>query len=130
MIQTRLFKNTFILLVVVGVLNFLAVYLYLYWTVWWFDMLVHFSAGMCVAMAGILLYFFYHSKNIPSIPDSIKVAVLSVLLVGVLWEIYELCIGVASFSDGLGYFMDTGSDLLMDISGGVLGSLYAHRLLK
>lgn len=130
MIQTRLFKNTFALLVIVGALNFLAVYLYLYWTIWWFDMLVHFLAGTCVAMTAILFYYFYKNQSVPSIHTSILVALGFAISVGLLWEIYELLVHVTSFSDGLDYYLDTGSDLLMDVSGGIMGSLYAHRLLK
>jgi hypothetical protein len=129
MMRTHLFKNTFILLFIIGVLNFLAVYFYLYWTIWWFDMLVHFSAGACVAMAGILVYYFYKKQSLPSIRTSIVVAFAFVITIGILWEIYELLIHATALSDGLDYFLDTGSDLLMDVSGGIVGALYAHKLL-
>ncbi len=130
MIQTRLFKNTFLLLLFVGIINWVAVYLYLYWTIWWFDMFVHFSAGACVAMASILFYFFYTKKSLPSIRTTLKVAIFGAIAVGVLWEIYELIFGITSLSDGVDFYLDTGSDLLTDLSGGIIGSLYAHRLLK
>jgi hypothetical protein len=130
MIQTRLFKNTFALLFFVGVVNWIAVSLYLYWTIWWFDMFVHFSAGACVAMASILLYFFYTKQSLPSIKTTLKVAITSAIIIGILWEIYELVFQITYLSDGLDYYLDTSSDLLMDLSGGIIGSLYAHRLLK
>ncbi len=130
MIQTRLFKNTFTLLFIVGVLNYIAVYLYLYWTVWWFDMLVHFLAGTCVAMATVLAYYFYNGRRIPVLYKSILLGIFGGIIIGVLWEAYELYFEIENIYDGLSYVLDTSSDLVLDTSGAILGGLYAHRILK
>ncbi len=130
MIKTPLFKRTFWLLFVVGFLNIIAIKLYLYWTVWWFDMVVHFLAGATVAMTAMLLWYFFFKGTIPNISKSIKISVAAALLIGILWEFYELYFSITFLSDGLAYWTDTSSDLLMDISGGILGALYAHRILS
>jgi hypothetical protein len=128
MMHTRLFKYTFWILVFVGAINYAAIHLYLYWTVWWFDMVVHFSAGVCVGMASVLVYAFYR-KMTPSTAQAITTALIGALAIGVLWEFYELAFHITSLSDGMAYATDTSSDILMDLSGGLLGGLYAHHVL-
>ena len=49
------------------------------------------------------------------------------ILVGVLWEIFELHFGITLLSDGIIYIRDTASDLIMDISGGLLGVVYSYK---
>lgn len=129
MIKTRLFKSTFGLLLLVGLLNLIATYFYLYWTVWWFDMVEHFLAGACVAMASVLVYYFYNKQQPLSFRTIVMIAIASSLIVGITWELYELSFQITYLSDGLDYYLDTGSDLLMDISGGILGALYAYGAL-
>jgi hypothetical protein len=128
MMHTRLFKYTFWVLAFVGAINYAAIHLYLYWTVWWFDMVVHFSAGVCVGMASVLVYAFYR-KMTPSTAQAITTALIGALAIGVLWEFYELVFHITSLSDGMAYATDTSSDILMDLSGGLLGGLYAHHVL-
>lgn len=130
MIQTRLFKNTFSLLFLIGVLNLVGTYLYFYWTVWWFDMLMHFSAGVCVAMATVLLYYFYGGRKIPLLYKSILLSIFGGLIIGILWEAYELYFKIETIYDGSSYYMDTISDLILDTAGAILGGFYAHKLLK
>lgn len=93
-------------------------------------MLVHFSAGACVAMATVLVYYFYVGKKIPVLYKSVLLAVFGGIIIGIVWEAYELYFEMETISDGVSYFMDTASDLIVDIAGAILGGLYAHRLLK
>ncbi len=131
MIRSKLLRHTLFLLFLVGILNFFADYLYLYWVIWWFDMLVHFLAGATVAMATVLvLSFLYRTYEENSLIKNIILAVLGALVVGIIWELYELYFGITLLSDGIIYFRDTLSDILMDISGGFFGALYSHNLLR
>ncbi len=128
MVKTPLFKRTFSLLFVVGCLAVSADTFYLYWTNWWLDSIVHFLAGVTVGMTGILVWHFYF-KSIPRVPKSILIATTCVIIVGILWEVYELYFGIESILDGMYYFVDTTSDILLDILGALFGGLYAHRIL-
>lgn len=129
MIKSPIFLPTFILLVIIGVLNIIAHKLYLYWTVWWYDMLMHFSAGFAVGMAGILIWQLYFDRNI-SIKKTVFVSIFFSLVVGIAWEFFEIGAEITSFAQGMEYITDTSSDIVLDLSGGILGSLYAHRLLS
>ena len=127
MLKSRLFKHAFVLLVVVAVLNLLAETLYLNWTLNGFDKILHLLSGTCVAMA-VFLYFKFKPAD-RSKTKMILTTVLTVFLVGILWEIYELYFGITSLSDGIAYVTDTLSDMAMDIIGGFFGSLYSLRML-
>ena len=128
MIRKPLFKRTFALLFIIGFLDFLANTFYLYWTVWWFDMIMHFISGACVGMAAVLIWQFYFENKF-NIWAAIKIAIISAFVIGILWEFYELYFEITSFSDGVLYWTDTSSDLLLDVSGGILGALYGHKVL-
>jgi uncharacterized membrane protein YjjP (DUF1212 family) len=129
MISKPLFKRTFALLFLVAAANLIANGLYLYWTVWWFDIIMHFSAGFCVAMAAVLVWQYFLDKNI-SLRKSVFVSFLVVLIVGLSWEVFETYFDIAMISDGYSYVTDTISDLILDISGGILGAIYSHRVLN
>ena len=86
-----------------------------YWdyTIWWFDILKHFWGGFWVGLFAI--YIFYTSD--PSARLIFKIF-LWVLLVGILWEIFEFWtnnfIGQIPFS-----IPDTLSDIFFDLAGGL-----------
>ena len=130
MFRKEIFKRAFWIFVVVGVLNFFADKLYLHWSAGWFDIVLHFLGGLCVAMFALwLISAKFELKNWSSRKISM-VAVFGALLIGVLWEIYELYFGITFLSDGARYFADTAKDLTMDLVGGFFGFLWAVRLLK
>ncbi len=118
----RLFRNTILLFVLVLILHVSANALYLYWTVWWFDIIVHFLSGAAIAMAAVLLF--------PRHAKIVTLGVLLSLLLGGVWEGYELHTGLTSLGDGAAYWADTSMDLFIDVLGGFLGVLYSLGLLK
>jgi len=133
MMKTRLFLHAFFLLVLVGVLNYIATKFYLYWSTSWFDTIVHTLAGATVGMTMILFWQYRHPHL--SLPDFnrrhlVKIGVSAAVVIGILWEIYELSFGITTFADGIHYVTDTASDLACDTIGGFLGSLYAYRLIR
>lgn len=130
MVRTRLFKNTFALLVLVGVLDLMGIYLYLYWTVWWFDMVTHFLAGGVVGLATLLAWQKFSVFTEGKIGKIIWSAVIGGLVVGLLWEEFELYFDLTSFSDGMAYVTDTVSDLILDTVGAFLGALYGMKIWK
>ena len=128
MLQTKLFKQTFGLLVVVGILNFLATFLYLLWSLPGFDKLLHFLSGVFVSMT-VFIYFQYNP--IPKTKsDMIQTAIVATFSIGIVWEIYELYFGITFFSDGIIYITDTISDFVMDLLGAYAGALYAFKLIS
>lgn len=123
----RLFRDTAILFVVIGVLDFLANKLYLYWTTWWMDMILHFLSGGVVAMTVILVL---SSLSWLSRRHVIASVIFSVLTVGLVWELFELWFEVTSLADGIVYWTDTSSDIFLDLLGGFLGMKYSFYILN
>jgi hypothetical protein len=117
--NSLLFKRAFIALVVVGGMNYLATVLFLYWTVWWMDMLVHTLGGVWVALT--VLWLMSLRKEIHFNFKTGVMVLWGVIIVGILWEVFELATGVTSFADGMVYVLDTVSDMIMDIIGGIIG---------
>ena len=101
---------------------------YLHWTVWWFDLLLHFFSGSCVAMATVVFWNNFRDTSQTPRLKMIFIALLGTIIVGLLWEAYELLLGATSFSEDVAYWSDTVSDLVMDVSGGFFGALYAYKL--
>ncbi len=128
--EKKLFKHAFILLSVVGILDFFGLSLYLFWTVWFFDIILHFLAGVCIAMGGIASWFILFNRKDKSFLRILFIGLSFVIFIGIIWEIFELHFDVTSLSDGTDYYIDTISDLLMDTAGGLLGLFYSFKVLS
>ena len=126
--DTPLFKQTVTLLLIIAVLDLMAFIFYLHWTIWWYDVLLHFLSGVCVAMATVMFWNHFRVASQTSVLKMIFIALLGTFIVGFLWEVYELSLGATSFLEGVAYWRDTASDLIMDTSGGFFGALYAYEL--
>lgn len=130
MISETIFKRAFWTLAITGFLNFVAIKLELYWTVWWIDMVVHFFGGLTVGLATLWLSSRFFDFRKWSTLRLSTTAILGAITIGVLWELYELYFGITSLSDGIHYVTDTSSDILMDTIGGIVGFFYVNNLLK
>jgi hypothetical protein len=116
----------------VATLHYLALSMSLYWTVEWFDILMHFLGG--ATMAFLSLYIFFTSNFLPSI-SKLKdhrmavflIVVFFTLVVGSLWELWEIFFGM---SDVMKDKLDTIIDLIMDTLGAVCVYYYAIRKMN
>jgi hypothetical protein len=93
----------------------------LYWYYWWFDVLMHFWGGILVVIG---VYALCSLKHIPLRPTSL-IIFTTLVIVMILWEIFEWRIGL--FNPQYGLF-DTIKDLLVGLSGGLVGYFAALRL--
>ncbi len=125
--KSTLFRAMFWVLFIVGALNAIAYKLYLFWTVIWFDMVMHFLGGLFIA----LFFFWVLSlfKSTLSYIEKLMLGVVFTVLVGLVWEYFELIIGVTNLAS-LEYWGDTGMDIVMDTLGAVLGIVYVHKIEK
>ncbi|XKT74725.1 MAG: hypothetical protein ACJKTH_01390 [Patescibacteria group bacterium UBA2163] len=97
----------------IAFLQHLASMYYLYWIFWWYDIIMHLLGGAFVA-----LLFFWAHRAFPVLPMSrqllFPVTLLVVLIIGILWEVFEYVTG--SYG-AVNYTLDTTLDLAMDIAG-------------
>lgn len=123
--KTRLFLTLVVLLVFMAVVHLVATYLKLYWSLPWIDRVPHFTGGALAALS--VLWFAYisgyiHVKHRSEIVI-FSLAIVSALVVGLLWEIFEVYFGITLVSSR-GYFLNNGQDIVMDIIGGAFGYAY------
>lgn len=118
--HTRPFpKRLLILLVFIGVVNFLAIEYYWYWRLRWFDMPMHFLGGLW--LAGVIIWFRFFSSRFVDAPKTFgRLAlwgVLGALGVGLVWEFYEGFVGLLTVGH-INAYRDTLGDLFFDMLGG------------
>jgi hypothetical protein len=126
MFWNRYLAPMFIVLALVAGLNWLASARDYYYTIYWYDFMMHFLGGL-----GIGLFLLWVSKlslgAISVFLNSGAKILLTVIIVGIAWEIFELAFRMTAFGD-IGYAWDTGHDLVMDALGG-LGVVFTSRKL-
>ncbi len=90
----------------------------LYYAVGAADVAIHFSGGLWIGLAAILVFFTSGMVRLPRRDARVVVVVTigSVLAAGLAWEVYEFLAGLA---DPILDRLDTLVDLGMDLLGGV-----------
>ncbi len=107
----------FISLMTLATVHIVALKFFLYWKYLWLDIPVHILGGICVAFGIAILPFF--RIVIPYRYQTLTAYILGVLLVGVLWELFEIWAGIPLTQEG--FAVDAITDLCMDVLGAVVG---------
>lgn len=101
------------LVAVLGLLQVVALEQFLYWRIWWFDMVMHFIGGLIIGAVSV----FITTYITPLKKYSFLVFLTLLVGVGVGWELLELTTGMFREEN---YTLDTSIDLLMDTIGAVV----------
>lgn len=123
-----LFWEIVTLSVIVALLHKAALSFYLYYTISWFDIVMHFLGGGLIGLIILFSLYIYewepfhknHKINV------FIVAVGGVLIVGLVWELWELFVG---FTDIVKDGPDTLLDIIMDLLGASMAFMYAKKYL-
>ncbi len=106
-------------------------YYSLYWRFFWFDIVVHIVSGLWVGL--IFLWLASVCGQINSMREykvkSLLVALISAVLIGVVWELLENITQI-TFVKASGYGFNTALDILNDGLGGILACIYFLRRKK
>jgi len=100
-----------------GVVHIVSLELYLYWRFPWLDIPMHLLGGVAVALALLLLL-----QWMPRMPRrylALFPIVMGVLVVGLVWEVFEIWAGIPLIEPG--FERDMLLDICMDIVGGAVG---------
>jgi uncharacterized BrkB/YihY/UPF0761 family membrane protein len=119
--RLTLSKFLAILISIIFSLDFLAGKFYWYSTLWFFDVFMHFLGGLFLAF----LFFWIFSGIKPSVVLTVKI-LTGVLLVGISWEIFELVFNNYVAENPFNV-LDTLSDLVLDLAGGLSGIFYMYK---
>ncbi len=126
MIKNRYFPPFAAVLLLVAALHWLASYQGYYWTVGWYDFMMHFLGGAWIALAVLWkseMPYGYVAKWRGYVTT--RNILIIVLVGGIAWEIMEVLLNMMDPALP-GDAWDTTHDLIMDVLGGAL----AVRLFK
>lgn len=116
------------LVAVIFVVNLLAYQFYWYSSIWYFDMIMHAAGGIFLALfIGGLAH-----REIKSLGwwNTIVIVLLAVFVIGLLWEWYEYIVQWLTKPVPFADIDDSISDLICDMVGGILGSIFVLRAKK
>lgn len=124
-----MFKRFILFLIIIFclffILNFLGCWCKFYYTTNWYDKLLHFSAAICVVLAAWwFMDILEKAKKINKKSFLFKIFIyfLFLLLIAILWEVFEFTIDkVFDFPPLQEGSKDTLWDLIFDIIGGSVG---------
>lgn len=127
MTQKQLLIRLSVLLYVITILHLLALYFFWYWSIWWYDIPMHFLGGLWVGGMAFLLY-----QYIPALArvrtryrfSGYVLPLVAVLAIGGLWEVFEFSLDTFITLEQ-NDVLDTISDIGMDTAGALLAILYA-----
>lgn len=100
---------------------------FLYWTIRWLDVPMHFLGGFWLGLGALWLYYFSgFFKNIHEEHRTALyvwlLAVTSALALGFIWEVYEFGLDMLYDKTDQYDILDTMSDLIFDIIGGTVAT--------
>lgn len=131
MFKKPLFWDLFWIICLIAFLHQVAVQFYLYWVLPRFDVPMHFLGGFWIGLTALWVYYisdwgfsFFHKTN----KTMLFATCLTVLTVGLGWEVFEYSIGLTTV--GIADQIDTTKDIIMDLIGAVSAFLYFKYRLK
>lgn len=110
---------------ILGITHFVALEFYLYWKYLWLDLPMHALGGIVVAL-GIFALPLLSFIRLPERYLSPSFVLTGVLIVGLIWELFEIAIGIPLIEEG--FEIDILADLTMDILGGAIGYIVGSRI--
>ncbi len=120
-VRKLLFLQLYVLLAVAA-LHIVGTTLFLYWTFWWYDILVHFLASIWL---GLLASW---TSAMWGVPPRVWFVLGCVIVVSLGWEVFEFGIGATQWS---AFFretsLDTAIDITINVIGGLVGLFLARR---
>lgn len=107
----------------IAIINASASAYYLYWTLRWLDMPMHFAGGAWLAGFGVWWQFFQKEASAKSFFAVLWVCLIYAISIGLVWEVYEATISFFTVGH-MNAMADTLSDLLFDILGGTTVAIF------
>jgi len=111
------------LIILIFIMNFLANKFYWYFSIWYFDIIMHFLGGFWLGLVAVYCFSYQSLSGSP-----VFKILAFILLVGLGWEVFEILIN--NFAGQIPFnIIDTLLDIVFDISGGLCAILYLWKKL-
>lgn len=120
MFWNRYLVPSIVVMIVVVALHWIASFEGFYWTVAWYDVMMHFLGGLWTFLFGLWIFNTQYALRIARLV-TIRNLLIFVFVVGFLWEVHEILLGFASFSHP-DYWIDTPQDIVLDMLGAAFGA--------
>ena len=109
-------------------INIVAISFYLYWTLWWFDNMMHFLGGFTLGFFAIYFFSSSISSGKISLTKGLVLSFIGVMTIAVAWEVFEYVTGQTVSTEA--YPLDVLHDLISDTLGALLALSISKRILK
>ena len=126
-VKDKLLLISFISVIAVALANFVAIYFYLYWAVWWFDNVSHFLGGLSIGLFGFWFFHIFFRLPQAKFASILFITIFMVLVIGGGWEIFEYIYDISDPQAGETYWQDTTYDLIADTFGAAVASLIIYK---
>lgn len=104
-----------------------------YHSLWCYDLILHFSSGLLLVLAGHLLYqYLWRGHDRDGAPHALPLcfsALFSIACAG-LWEVYEFTADHILHIGSQGDLIDTMTDVIAGTGGALLGGLLLYLFLR
>lgn len=128
-LQKRLAISSLMLILALFGLHLAASAFYWYVSIPWYDMMMHTLGGVFLAVF-TAAFFYKHSRELNRY-ETVVTLLLAVLVVGGMWEYFEYAVQyILKGSIILAKFPDSVSDIVCDMVGGILGTLFVLQQKK
>jgi len=125
--KSPLFLSAILTTIIVAAIELVSFHFHLFYSIMWFDMIMHFSGGFLVAILALTIITYY--KQDLSYGQVLFYGILAAFVIGVLWEIYELYEGITVWGSS-SYWGDNGMDVTMDTLGGLVAVWFSYFKLR
>lgn len=126
----RLGLGAFVGLFILLTMHFFASVFYLYWEFWWLDIVMHILGGFLVVSLIITFSKIITFYNHLSFNKKFFFVFFWLFLVTISWEFFEFFIENVDPTIGSAYWIDTFSDIVAGLLGGVLAFIFVYTLWK
>ena len=116
--RKKLFKRLAVIIFLIFILNFTAHLFYWYYTIWYFDIVMHFLGGFFIAL---LVFWIFPTQKFSG--NYLFKIILGLFVIGVGWEVFEI-IFKNIIAGEIFNPLDTVSDIFCDLAGGSLAAIY------
>lgn len=120
---------TFSMIIVFGALHQVASALYFYWTLWWFDNLMHLLGGLSLGFFSLWMVNFSGLFGPPRVLTrrwAVIVSLVVVVIIASAWEVFEYVNGMTQATEE-SYAQDVVHDLLAGALGAFLAAFIVGR---
>ncbi len=125
----KLLKRLGLLVFSIFILNTCASLFSWYYTLWWFDMPMHYLGGVFISLLTVFISIRYvqqdGAREVSSDWKEITFVIAISLLVSVMWEYFEIIFNNIMAGQPFSV-LDTFSDLFFDLAGISTGILYVY----